>query len=348
MKPETTEDILELMGGSIVSAALGTAMELGVFWLLDMKPLPAANVAQSLNIPLNRCQHWLQILCKLGLLENTTEGYAPSTIAREAILNVQSQDTWAFQARENRDSALLVRDLALNISKPMSSWQTGNLTPPDYFQQIQEDPRYAARFTRKLYEIHRSLAEQLANLLDLQGVKSLLDLGGGSGVVSFALLRKQHDLTSVVVDVENVCETGREIASENKLEKRITYLAADILQDDLPTGFDMVMLCDVGSFSEILFRRIYDALDLNGRLVIVDKFAPSRTSAPPSRLPSAFLDSLEHPAQSIDLTTTEVVQTRLQQAGFRDLTVTSVPHKDNLPWNIDWMMLEARKQTNGV
>ena len=277
------------------------------------------------------------------MLEDSAEGYAPSIIAREAILNFQSQDTWAFQAREDRDGSLFVRDLALNISKPMSAWQARNLTPPDYFQQIQEDPSYAARFTRKLYEIHGSLAEQLANMLDLRGVKLLLDLGGGSGVVSFALLRKQHDLTSVVVDVENVCQAGREIASENKLEKRITYLAADFLQDDLPTGFDMVMLCDVGSFSEILFHRIYDVLNLKGHLVIVDKFAPSRTSAPPSRLSSAFLDSLKYPAQSIDFTTTEVIQTRLQQAGFRDFSVTSVPHKDNLPWNIDWIMLETQK-----
>ncbi len=348
MKPETTEDILELMNGCILSAALGTAMELGVFWLLARKPLPATNVAQSLNIPLNRCQHWLQILCKLGLLENSSEGYAPSILAQEAILNSQSQDTWAFQAREDRDSSLLVRDLALNIGKPVSAWQTRNQTPPDYFQRIQEDPGYAARFTRKLYEIHRPVAEQLANLLDGKGVKSLLDLGGGSGVVSFALLRKQPDLTCVVMDVENVCQAGREIAAENKLEKRIRYLAADILQDDLPTGFDLVMLCDVGSFSEILLRRIYDTLNPKGQLVIVDKFAPSRTDAPPSRLLSAFLDSLEYPAQSIDFTTTEVVQTRLQHAGFRDLSVTPVPHKDNLPWNIDWIMLEARKQTNGV
>jgi hypothetical protein len=85
-----------------------------------------------------------------------------------------------------------------------------------------------------------------------------------------------------------------------------------------------------------------------GHLVIVDKFAPSRTSAPPSRLSSAFLDSLEYPAQSIDFTTTEVVQTRLQQAGLETLSVTPVPHRDNLPWNIDWTMLEARKQTNVV
>src|SRR5512146_585910 len=100
VKPATTEDILELMDGWIVAAVLGTAMELGIFWLLARKPLSATDVAHALNIPLNRCHHWLQILCRLGLLENSTAGYAPSNLAREAILNAQSQDTWAFQARE--------------------------------------------------------------------------------------------------------------------------------------------------------------------------------------------------------------------------------------------------------
>ena len=123
MKPETTEDILELMNGPIYSAVLGTAMELGLFWLLADKPLPAPELAQTLNIPLNRCHYWLQILCKLGLLEESGESYAPSAVAREAILNAQSQDTWAFQAREDRELSLYVRDLALNIRKPMSAWQ---------------------------------------------------------------------------------------------------------------------------------------------------------------------------------------------------------------------------------
>jgi 3-hydroxy-5-methyl-1-naphthoate 3-O-methyltransferase len=343
MKLETTEDILELLGGNVASAALGTAMELGLFWLLAEGPLSAPDVAHSLNIPLNRCHLWLQLLCKLGLLENSAAGYAPSTITRQAILNTQSQETWAFQAREERDSSLSVRDLALNIGKPMSTWQARNMTPSDKLHQEQEDGSYVARFTRKLCEIHTPLAEQLANMLDLEGVKRMLDLGGGSGVVSFALLRKRHELTSVVVDVERVCQAGREIASENGLEKRITYLVADFLKDDLPTGFDMVMLCDVGSFGEILFRRIHDVLNSKGRLVIVDKFAPSKSNPPPSRLASAFLGSLEYPASSIDFTTAEVVQTRLQQAGFRDFSTTSVPHKDNLPWNIDWILLKAQK-----
>jgi hypothetical protein len=188
------------MNGHILAAVLGTAMEMGIFWLLADKPLSAPELAQRLNIPLNRCHYWVQILFKLGLLEESGEGYAPSPAARDAILNVQSQDTWAFQAREDRDLSLYVRDLALNISKPMSAWQARNLTPADYFQQIEGDPVYTERFTRKLYEIHRSFAEQVANMLDVRGVERLLDQGGSSGVVSFALLRKRGELTSVVVD----------------------------------------------------------------------------------------------------------------------------------------------------
>jgi SAM-dependent methyltransferase len=343
MKPETTEDILELLNGYIASAALGAAMELGIFWLLDERSMFAPDLAKALNIPLNRCYHWLQLLCRLGLLEDSPAGYVPSLVAREAILNAQSQHFWAFHAHEDREGFMSVRDLALNIRTPMPEWEAPDLTPRDCFQQILEDPSYAASFTRMLYEIHIALAEQLADLLDLQGVNRLLDLGGGSGVVSFALLRKRPELTAVVVDVENVCRTGREIASENRLEKRVTYLAADILQDDLPTGFDMVMLCDVGSFGDTLFRRIRGTLNPKGRLVVVDKFAPSESDAPPSRLSSAFLTSLECPAQSMSFTTVETVQTRLQEVEFRDFSTTSVPHNDNLPWNLDWTVLEARK-----
>jgi SAM-dependent methyltransferase len=343
MKPETTEDILELLDGYIVSAALGTAMELGLFWLLADKPLSASEVAESLGIPLSRCHTWLQLLCRLGLIEEGVEGYVSSLLARETILNAQSQHFWAFHAREDRVRSLSVRDLALNIRKPIPAWEAANLMPPDEYRQIRQDARYAADFTRMLYEIHIPLAEGLANLLDLGGVKRLMDLGGGSGVMSFALLRKQHELTSVVVDVETVCQTGRELASENGLAKRMTYLAADILQDDLPSGFDMVLLCDVGSFSDILFRKTHDVLNRNGHLVVVDKFALTKTDPPPSRLSGAFLSSLDYPERSIDFTTVEMVQAQLQEASFRGFSTTPVPHKDNLRWNLDWTILQARK-----
>ena len=38
------------------------------------------------------------------------------------------------------------------------------------------------------------LAEELAGCLDMRGVERILDLGGGSGVISLALLEKHPDL----------------------------------------------------------------------------------------------------------------------------------------------------------
>jgi SAM-dependent methyltransferase len=331
------------MNGHIYAAVVGAAMELGLFWLLADKPLPAAEIARTLGVPLNCCWYWLQILCHLGLLEDSGEGYSSSTLARQTILDLQDQDTWAFQAREDRHLSLYVRDLATNIRLPMPAWQPQAMAPSENFHQLEQDPLYMAQFTRKLYQIHRALAGQLAKMLDLHSLGRMLDLGGGSGVVSFALLRKYDSLASVVVDAESVCQEGRKIAAENHLHQRITYLAADIVNDELPAGFDLALLCDVGSFSQGLFRKIHALLNPNGRLAIVDKFASTSTSAPPSRLLAAFLSSLESPADTVDYITAEVVQSRLLQAGFRDISAVPVPHEDDLPWNIDWTLLLARK-----
>lgn len=343
MRPVTKENIFELLDGCFTSAALGVALELGIFWLLDEKSLTTIEISQSLAIPLNRCNILLQMLCGLGLLDDTADGYTVSALARKTILDAHSQETWAFLAREVRFRLPAVLDLPLNISKSISTWEAQNLRAPYYFRQILDESDYATQFTRMLYEIHIPMAEQLSNVLDLTGINRMLDLGGGSGVVSFALLRKQPELTSLVVDVENVCKTGREIATANGLDKRVTYLVADFIKDDLPTGFDMAMLCDTGASSDILFHKIHAALNPHGRLVLVEQFAPNQDRVPPSHLVWAFLSSLEFPTQTIDYTTSATVTTRLRRAGFRDVSIIPIPSTDDLRWNSDWIALEARK-----
>jgi len=114
-----------------------------------------------------------------------------------------------------------------------------------------------------------------------------------------ALLRKHPDLKATVVDIENVCVAGREIAEENSLVDRITYLPGDLKEGPFPGGFDMMMLCDVGVFGEALYRRLHASLNSGGRLGIVFHFSPAETIGPAARLTWTFLDSLEDPNFSI-------------------------------------------------
>jgi hypothetical protein len=274
MKPSSGDQVLDLLDAPFLSAALGAALELGLFWLLQDRPRAADEVAAALGIPPRRCRHWLQLLASAGLLAEGPAGYAPSAPARSAILDGYSQDTWALLAAEAREMLPSFRDLALHLTDRGSVWPALGFAPVDYLVEMTESPERARRFTRMLYEIHQPLADSLAEALDMTGVNRLMDLGGGSGVVSMALLRCHPHLTAVVVDIAPVCQAGREIAVENGLAGRITYLPADFVHGELPTGFDLVLECDVNVYSEDLFRKLGASLNPGGRLVIVDEFAP--------------------------------------------------------------------------
>ena len=214
MKPISTEDILELLDSSFAAAAAGAALELGLFWLLEERSLSLEGVAQALGIPKNRCQYWLQILSRSGLIENGPDGYAPSESARSAILGAYSQASWALLAQEAREASPSVRDLALRLPTSRTATETQEPKESDYIKQMSEDPDRARRFTRMLYEIHGPLAEALAQVLDMSGVNRLMDLGGSSGVVSMALLRRYPHLSAVVVDIPAGCAAGRPRSGE--------------------------------------------------------------------------------------------------------------------------------------
>jgi SAM-dependent methyltransferase len=318
MKPRSTDDVLDLLDASFDSAALGAAMELGLFWLLEARPRNETEIAARLGIPLSRCHYWLQLLRRAGLVEKGAEGYEPSSTARSAILEAYDQGTWALLAHEARERLPGLSDLPVHLREPGSVWRAQGLTPPMYVDQMGEDPDRARRFTRMLYELHQPLAKQLAGSLDLSGVTRLMDLGGGSGVISLALLRRYPNLTSVVVDIPNVCAAGREIAVGSPLEDRITFQAADLLSDDLPSGFDVVLECDVNAYSDELFDKVRDSLNPGGRFVLVDQFAPGLGVAPVARVHWALAGSLI----DADFAFPTVAQIRdlLEEVGFLQIS----------------------------
>jgi cyclopropane fatty-acyl-phospholipid synthase-like methyltransferase len=339
MKPETTDDIFDIMQYYAPSAALNAAMELGLFWLLADRRMSVENIAQELDIPVNRTHYWLQLLCSLDLIEGDTGGYNPTRTAHKIIVDAHSQATWAFLASEARERFPAVQNLTHNIHLRESAWAVQGLKPPDYFEQMLDNPDRARRFTRMLYEIHAPLAEKIADALDMTGVSRLMDLGGGSGVNSLALLRRNPQLTAMVMDINHVCAAGREIAGENSMEDRISYHAADYLRDELPTGFDMILFCDAGPYSVEFFEKLKAVLKPGGRLVIADQFASPDGVPPYTWLYWAFLASLENP--DFNLLSVADVQERLKQAGYQLLSERLLPISEDQRWSNDWTLIEA-------
>lgn len=211
----------------------------------------------------------------------------------------------------------------MHIKEPGSVWTVQGLEPPNYVSQMKRSLERARRFTRMLYEIHQPLAEELAQTLDMTGVNHLMDLAGGSGVVSVALLRRYPDLTAVVVDIANVCMAAREIlATEKTIETRIRYHTADFLEEKLPIGFDFVLECDVGIYNEALFGKVHSSLNAGGRFGIVDDLAPADGVASPWQVVHVFEGSLENAKFSNP--TVAKIEAILNDAKFDVLSVQSL------------------------
>jgi SAM-dependent methyltransferase len=320
--------ILTLLRAYLPSAALGAALELGLFWKLSGAPLGVDALAREWNIPPKRCHIWLEMLAGLDLLEHKPEGYVLSPRARREIIETYSQDAWETLALEARERYPSGEDLALHLATPGSVWDARARRPPDYVGQMAAEPARARRFVRMWHEMRQPLAEEVARLLDLRGVERILDLGGGSGVVSLALLQRCAGLTAVVVDIENVCAAGREIADRTPFRDRIAYHAADILTDSLPSGFDLAIECKVGVYERALFERVAGALNDGGRFVLVDELTPEGMAPPIDHLRYALHNSLQDP--NFALPTREQVSGLLQAAGFETVSERVLETGDRL------------------
>lgn len=309
------QDVLTLLRAYLPSAALGAALELGLFWRLSEGPLSVEDLAREWSIPPRRCHIWLEVLASLDLLERRPGGYALSERARREIVETYSRDAWETLALEARERYPAGQDLALHLATPGSVWDVLGRRPPNYVEQMAADPGRARRFVRMWHELREPLAEEVADLLDLRGVDRVMDLGGGSGVVSLALLRRCPTLSAIVVDIENVCAAGREIAERTPLLRdRIAYQPLDILHDELPAGFDLVIECKVGVYEQALFERVRRALNEGGRFVLIDELPPEGQDPPIDHLRYAFHNALRDP--DFALPAREQVSGLLEAAGF--------------------------------
>jgi len=335
MKLKTKDDVYKLMFSTAPSAALAAVIETGLLWRLAEKPASAVEVAQALNLPGKRGHYWLQVLDELGILEKGRGGYAPSALAREVVLEAFSRESWQHLILDDRERTAGVHNLTPFINESGSIWAAQGLAEPEsYVEKMRANPVRAREFTRMLFEVHQLLAKDVSERIDMTGVKRMMDLGGGSGVVSMALLRKHPALTATVVDMENVCIAGRDIAEEQGLSDRISYHPAEFADGEFPTGFDMVLECDVGESGVALFRKAWQSLNPGGRMILVELISPAEFQAPPTRVEWTFLDSLRDPDFSFP--TFHQIETQLTQAGFEVL-----PERPT--FGKGWSILQARK-----
>ena len=133
----------------------------------------------------------------------------------------------------------------------------------------------SARFlTLSLAGRAKNVAPDLAERVPLDDVRTLLDVGGGSGIYSIAWLRRHPTLRAIVWDRPEVLKVAREMAEQYGVADRLEFISGDMFVDPVPAA-DVVLLSNIlHDWDELdcqaLVSRCAAVLPSGGRLLIHD------------------------------------------------------------------------------
>jgi cyclopropane fatty-acyl-phospholipid synthase-like methyltransferase len=128
-------------------------------------------------------------------------------------------------------------------------------------------------------------ARETAARTNLNGVKSLLDIGGGPGIYAIEFARRYPHLKAVVFDNAATLEVAQSNIARAGLTGRISLRAGDAFKDDLGAGYDFILLSNVihsyaSQDNQRLISRVALALAPGGRLGIKDFLLHSTRTGP--------------------------------------------------------------------
>ena len=281
---------IDIQRAFIISRLIVAAERLQVFRLLHGRHLKAEAIGRKLNIHKSFLKTFLNSLVSLRLLGKAKDTYWNTPLA-ERYFVAQRSIYWTRQYSKEcvQDYEALTRlEKVLASGRSYASIQ--RVKKPRYTEIMERDRRQAEDFTQMLFHLHRDDAEALANYLDLSSRRAVLDVGGGSGVMSIALAKQNPHLRATILDVAPVCGVAARNIRRAGLSRRVSTLAGD-MRHSLPKGYDVIMFCDVGPITEQHLRNACKSLPVNGRIVLVDRYLSKDGTDPLDRLVSLFVGS---------------------------------------------------------
>jgi len=132
-----------------------------------------------------------------------------------------------------------------------------------------------------------TVATHAQKVIGTEGVKRVLDVGGGPATFAIAFARAAPELTAEVLDLPAVVPIAQKHIREAGLEGRVTARAGDLRKDELGQGFDLILvsaICHMLSEEENqeLLSRCARALAPGGRVAIREFILNPDRAGPPA------------------------------------------------------------------
>jgi hypothetical protein len=316
------DDILKIVAGYQVSKVLFAAVEFEIFTAISGTGKTIEELSAELKLPKRSLFRLLGVCTACGVIEKKGVKYFNSEAAERYLVKGKQEYVGDFCKANNKflyNSWGKLEDIIKSDTYHPVFGDKG-----DTIETVAVNPEIVKVSHRAQHNYSLVPAKELAEKFDFSSYNHLIDLGGGSGILSVMAAKKFTHLRATVFDFEPVCRIAKEIIAEHGVTDRLKTHPGNILKDDFPQGGDAIMISGVlDGYGEkdcrLLIKKAYDYLPEGGVILIKEALIDDDRTGP--LFPAIFSLALMIETKDGDARAKGEMSEWLMSAGFSDLNL---------------------------
>ncbi len=272
----------ELVFGAACAAAVRAAARLGVADALEETPMSVEDLAAAVKTQPGTLRRLLRALSCQGVFVERPDGSFAHTemsrLLREddphslRYIALWCTEPWTWNVWPRLDEA--VRS-GRNVFE--------DVYEREFFEYLNEEaPESAYVFNRAMTTSSEQSARDVAALLDLGGVASVADIGGGQGQVVASLLEKHPGMHGTLLDLPGVvANADARLRDGGSLADRVRIVPGDC-REDIPVQADVYIIKNILEWDDDSTRRalanVRKAARPGARVVVIENLVDDTPS----------------------------------------------------------------------
>lgn len=268
---------------------LFTAIRLNIFSYLD-EPIEAKDIAEKLNCAPEKIELLMMALASIGLIQKNDNLYL-NTEGTKKFLS-RNSDVYIGETILFREKMTSLDTLEQKLT---STWNIENSSYDfEELARVTVPEMYAGRVQSFISEAKKLYPDPYRPL-------RVLDLGGGTGILSIEFVKCFPKSKAVVFETPEVAGITNVYIKQHQLGSRVEVLSGNFNTDDLGGTYDFIIASGVlnfvtGDISQFI-KKLSASLFDGGYLLVIGQFAEHEYNVPPNMVSwlSGFLNGIPLP-----------------------------------------------------
>jgi hypothetical protein len=278
---EAAAKLLPMIWGIHISRAVYAIAELGIADLLAEGPQSSDALARATGTHEPSLYRVLRLLAALGVVEEVAPRAFGLTVVGDRLRTgvPAGMRSWSVFPEIVGGVRPFERILdTVRTGKP--GLDTGAV---GLFALLADDPEKAAIFDAAMSERTAAFAPSVADTYDFSEVRTLVDVGGGRGMLLVEILRRHSHLRGVLLEIPTVAAHADAVLDAVDIADRCEVLAGDFFER-VPGGADCYVMANVlhdwdDVQATVILRNCRQSMATGGRVLIVERLIPDDPAA---------------------------------------------------------------------